>query len=54
MNEVTVELAHDVGVLENDLGYVRPRLQIAATLELEQLPLGADHRTLGEALQEAK
>ncbi len=53
MDEVTVELANHVGVLENDLGYVRPRLQIAAALELEQIPLGTDHRALGEALQEA-
>ena len=52
MDEVTVELANHVGVLENDLGYVRARLQIAAALELEQIPLGADNGSLLEALEE--
>jgi len=42
MHEVPMELLHNLGVVEDDLGYEGARLQIAAPLALEQVPLGAD------------
>ena len=37
--------------LEHHLWYERPGLQVAAALELEQVPLGADHRPGGEPIE---
>ena len=53
MDELTVQTADDVGVLEHDLGDERAGLQEAPALELEQVALGADHRTGGEAVAES-
>ena len=43
-HELDVQLAHDVRVLEHDLGDEAARLEIAPPLELEQVALGADDR----------
>src|ERR1700679_2534131 len=43
---------HQLGVLEHDLGHVGPGLQIAASLELEQVALGADDRASFEPRQQ--
>ena len=40
-------------MLEHDLRHERAGLQIAAALELEEIPLGADHRPLLEPGDEA-
>ena len=48
MHEIAMQLAHDLGMLEHDLGHEGAGLQIAATLELEHVALGADHRPLVE------
>src|SRR6266550_9058357 len=44
MNEISVQLRHDLGMVEDGLGHERARLHVAAPLELEEIPLGADHR----------
>ena len=53
MDEFTVQLAHDLGVLEHDLGNERTGLEVASALALEQVTLGADDRALLEPLQQA-
>src|SRR3990172_2751902 len=40
--ELAVELPHRVGEVEDYLGHVRPALQVAAALELEEVALGAE------------
>ena len=50
-DELAVELRDDLGLLEHDLGDERAGLQIPAALELEEVPLGADHRALVEPLE---
>ena len=50
MHELPVQGGDLLGVIEHDLGHERPGLQVAATFELEQVALGADHRTGGEPL----
>ena len=52
-DELAVELRDDLGLLEHDLGDERAGLQIPAALELEEVPLGADHRALVEPLEKA-
>ena len=52
MDEVAVQLAHDLGMLEHDLGHVRPGLEVAPPLELEQIALGADHRPRRQPLEQ--
>ena len=52
-HELAVELAHRLGGVEHDLRHVRPRLEVAAPLQLEQIALGADHRPLGQPLQQS-
>ena len=44
---------YSIRVLEDDLGDLRASLEVPAALELEQVPLGADHRALGEPLEQA-
>ena len=41
--ELAVQLAHGVRVVEDDLGDVRAALQVAAALELEQVALGPEY-----------
>jgi hypothetical protein len=53
VHELAVQLGDDVRVLEHDLGHVRPRLQVAPALELEQVSLGAEHGPLREPLHES-
>jgi hypothetical protein len=50
MHEVSMELADDLWMLEDDLGDERPGLEVATPLELEDVPLGTDDRPLVEAL----
>jgi len=38
-------------LFEDHLGHERPGLQVAAALELEQIPLGADHRSGREPIE---
>ncbi len=52
VDEIPVQLAHHLGMVEHHLGHVGPGLQVAAPLELEQIALGADHRTGLEPLQQ--
>ena len=52
-HELAVELAHRLGRVEHDLRHVRPGLEVAAPLQLEQIALGADHRPLGQPLQQS-
>ena len=51
--ELPVQLAHRVRKIEHDLGDVRPALQVATALELEQVALCAQHRPLGEPFEQA-
>ena len=48
--ELAVQLAHCIGKVEHDLGNVRPALQVAAALELEEVSLRAEDDVLLEAL----
>ena len=52
VDEVAMQLAHDFGMLEHDLGHEGAGLQIAAALELEHIALGADHRSLVEPFEQ--
>ena len=51
VDELPVQLGDELRLLEHDLGHERARLQIATTLELEQVPLGADHRPRCESIE---
>ena len=44
-------LGDELGMLEHDLGHERPRLEVAAPLELEEVTLGADHRASPEPFE---
>jgi hypothetical protein len=44
VDELTVQLGDQERLLEDDLRHEGARLQVPASLELEQVPLGADHR----------
>ena len=52
VNELAVQPGDELGMLEHDLGHVGAGLQIAAPLELEQIALGADHRSLVEPFEQ--
>ena len=52
-HELAVELAHRLGGVEHHLRHVRPGLEVAAPLQLEQITLGADHWPLGQPLQQS-
>ena len=47
--ELAVELAHRLGVVEHDLRDERAGLEVAAPLELEQVALGAQDGVLRES-----
>jgi len=51
VDELAGQLPHDLGMLEDDLGHERARLQVTAALALEQVALGADDGTLLEPLE---
>ena len=53
VDELAVERFDQIRPLEDDLRHVGPRLEIAAALELEQVPFGADDRALGEPLEQS-
>jgi hypothetical protein len=44
VDEISVQLRHDLGMVEHGLGHERARLHVATPLELEEIALGADHR----------
>ena len=48
--ELAVQLDHRLWRVENDLGNVRPGLDVAAALEFEDVTLGAEDHVLIEAL----
>src|SRR6185437_2598433 len=50
MDELAMELGDQIGVLEHHFGDEGAGLQIAASLELEEIALGADHRPGGKPL----
>ena len=52
MNEVSVQLRHDLRMVEHDLGHERARLEVSPALELEEVTLRADDRALLEPFQE--
>ena len=52
VNELAMELGDDLGVVEDDLGNERARLQVTPPFAFEQIALGADHGALLEALEE--
>ena len=54
VHEVPVEALHQVRMLEDHLRHERAGLEIAAALELEEIPLGADHGPLGEPLHQPR
>src|SRR6185437_15869941 len=53
MHELAVELLDELRVLQYHLRHEGTGLEIAAPLELEEIALGADHRTGGKPLQQA-
>jgi hypothetical protein len=52
VDELAVERFDEVRPLEDDFGHIGAGLEIAAPLELEEVPFGADHRALGEPLEQ--
>src|SRR5438046_901193 len=52
VDEFLVQLSHQIGMLEHDLGDESAGLKVSAALELEQIPLGADHGPVGQAPEE--
>ena len=53
VDELPMELSHQLGMLQDHDRNVGAGLQVAPALELEQVPLGADHRPLREPLEKA-
>ena len=51
VHELAVQLLDDLGVVQDDLGDERPRLEVPAPLALEEVALGADH---GAALKHCR
>ena len=54
VDEIAVQLAHQIGMLEHDFGHEGAGLQIAAPLELEEIAFGADDRPRGEAVYQSR
>ncbi len=52
VHEIAVDLRHDLGMIEHGFRHERARLHIAATLELEQIALGADDGAVRKPLDE--
>ena len=48
-----MQLEHRAGKVEHDLGHVRASLDVTAALQLENVTLGPEHRTLREPLLDA-
>jgi hypothetical protein len=51
VDEIPVQLRHDLGMLEDGLGHERTRLHVTTPLELEEIALGADHRASPEPFE---
>jgi hypothetical protein len=51
VDEFAVKLRNEIRVLQNNFGHVSSGLQVPAPLELEEIPLGADHRPNGEPVE---
>jgi hypothetical protein len=49
-----MQLCNEVWMLKHDFRGVRPGLEVAASLELKEVPLGTDDRTSFEPIQESK
>jgi len=54
VDELTMELSDEVRMLQHHFRSIGPGLQVPASFELEEVPLGADHRTSFEPVQEAE
>jgi hypothetical protein len=50
VDELAVQLTHEVRLLEYDLRDECASLKVTASLELEQIPLGADHGSSAEPI----
>jgi hypothetical protein len=50
VDELAVQLTHEVRFLEYDLRDECAGLKVTASLELEQIPLGADHGSVAEPI----
>ena len=48
-----MELRERVGVLDRHFRRERPRLHVSPFLQLKQIPAVAEHRTFGEAFEDA-
>ena len=48
--ELPVQLGHRIGEIHHRLGHVGARLHVAPALQLEDVPLGSQHRALGKAI----
>ena len=51
--ELSVQLADRVGVVEHHLGHEGAALDVPAPLELEEVALGAEHRPFRQPLQQS-
>ena len=51
MDELAVQLGHQLRVVEHDLGHERTRLQVSPPLEFEEVALRADDRAFGKTLE---
>jgi hypothetical protein len=54
VDELAVERLDEIRPLEDDLRHVGSGLEVAAALELEEIPFGADDWTCGQPLQQAR
>jgi hypothetical protein len=53
MDELFVELGHDLGILQDDLRHECSRLQVTAALEFEQVALRADDWPSSQPFEQA-
>jgi hypothetical protein len=51
VHEVSVEVLDQIGAFEDHLRSEGTRLEVSTTLELEEVPLGADDGSDGETLE---
>src|SRR5262249_9126529 len=54
VNELAVQRLHQRGPLEHDLWNVRARLEIPPSLELEQIPFGADDGSVRQPFEQSR
>jgi hypothetical protein len=54
VDELTMEPGDEVRMLQHDLRSVGPGLEVPTSLELEEVPLGADNRTRFKPFQKAR